>query len=365
MRDCRILCLIFVFFCFSGAADAAPKEQSLPNGKPFKTLQEQIDENSEAIAIGEASILALQSQTDTLQNELSAVTTNLMTLKATVTGNSSSITGITDDLSDLSVVTSGLATNLADLTSDYRADIVRIDGEIAQMHPSIEYLTAVATELAADLSQATADLNAAIGTNSAGITGLLLDVVNLNSDITLINTSINAMNSTVTTLGIEQDSQAGRLDDIELRLTALGVGEVTATPSTPSTPIEITFETLNSQCTGAQTLTWTLNGVQVASSPGDTSLSCSCTDPVTTTKVNGAVLSSITLTDDGTNTLQFQRSNDLPGFIVLAWSRATLVDDLGNVFNICLYDYNGGDCTKADLCAAEFTGDSVDTIVRF
>ncbi|MBI3994224.1 MAG: hypothetical protein HY342_13200 [Candidatus Lambdaproteobacteria bacterium] len=130
---------------------------------------------------------------------------------------------------------------------------------------------------------------------------------------------------------------------------------------TAGAPTSITFETLNTNCGQAGTLEFFLNGVSLGSTPGDPNYTCTCSAPTTTFVVNDAALIGSAWQAGQSNELRFVRTQS--NFAnALAWSRA-VIHSGGQTETVCLFDFAGGNCNVADLCAANYTWDSIDSPV--
>jgi len=142
---------LLIFSLVSGNAFAAKggnsntNQGSTPNGKPFTYLNDQIQDQADAIA-------ALEAETQQLRAEISVINTQISSLEINVSANSQSI-------ADLGVLLDILRDDLNDATQDLNAKIAQLrsdlETELAQTQAD---LLAAKQNLQAQLDQTNADL---------------------------------------------------------------------------------------------------------------------------------------------------------------------------------------------------------------
>lgn len=121
-------------------------------------------------------------------------------------------------------------------------------------------------------------------------------------------------------------------------------------------PDSITFEILNTQCSYGGSWEFFLNGTSLGTVSADPVNSCSCAPGLQTVVYNNAALvASGAWQTTSDNVLRAK----LTGTPYYSWVRALIVSGASSS-NICLGDFNGGDCTVSDLCSAGYANGPID-----
>ena len=179
----RLIMLAGVMLAFvsAGSAFAAKggnsDNTSFLNGKPFATLNADIQVNASGIE-------ALQTETAYLQSTVSALTISIGNLEGTVQLNSDAIADLQDDLT---------ATNqdLQDLQTQVDNHITSVNHSIEGLQGQIEDLQEQVDTLAANLALQLAGLQDAIDANATDISGLLTTVTSLTAQILVVNNTLD------------------------------------------------------------------------------------------------------------------------------------------------------------------------------
>lgn len=159
---------------------------SFLNGKPFATLNADIQVNASAIE-------ALQAETEYLQTTVSALTISIDNLEDTVQLNSDAISQLQSDLD---------ATNqeLKDLQTQVNNHITSVNFSITSLQGQIDDLQEQINTLTANLALQLAGLQDAIDSNATNITGLLTTVTTLTAQILVIDNTLDNHETRITAL---------------------------------------------------------------------------------------------------------------------------------------------------------------------
>ena len=150
---------------------------SFLNGKPFATLNADIQVNAGAIE-------ALQLETAQLQSTVNAIGISINNLEDTVQLNSDAITELQNDLN---------ATNqeLQDLQTQLNDHITSVNFSIGQLQNQVNDLQQQINGLTANLALQLAGLQDAIDANATDISGLLTQVTTLTAQILVIDNTLD------------------------------------------------------------------------------------------------------------------------------------------------------------------------------
>ena len=159
---------------------------SFLNGKPFATLNADIQVNAGAIE-------ALQLETAQLQSTVNAIGISINNLEDTVQLNSDAITELQNDLN---------ATNqeLQDLQTQLNDHITSVNFSIGQLQNQVNDLQQQINGLTANLALQLAGLQDAIDANATDISGLLTQVTTLTAQILVIDNTLDNHEDRITDL---------------------------------------------------------------------------------------------------------------------------------------------------------------------
>lgn len=144
---------------------------------------------------------------------------------------------------------------------------------------------------------------------------------------------------------------------------SLGLAQVSPSDSgeilitRPHIPVSITFEVSVSVCTPRDVMSFYLNGVLLGSTPADPRHGCICTPGVQQFVVSDLPLIQSAWNLTGDNVLRFVKTG--LGGSYYSWVRAVLDDGLSRR-NVCINDYQGGNCDDENQCSATYTSAPID-----
>ena len=150
-------------------------------------------------------------------------------------------------------------------------------------------------------------------------------------------------------------------DDVLFLETAIDMrpgldGDITIYELVGSVPESITFEILNTSCGLGDTFAFFLNGTSLGTTAADPTNGCTCTPPIQTFAVTDSGLIASLWNPGGNNTFRFVKTGGNNAF---AWVRARLEAGASSE-DVCVFDFNGGNCSATNLCFASFTFAGVD-----
>jgi len=160
---------------------------SFLNGKPFATLNADIQVNASGIE-------ALQAETAYLQTTVNGLTISLGNLEDTVQLNSDAITELQNDLDATNLELQGLKTQVNNHITSVNLSIAALQGQIDDLQGQVDTLTA-------NLALQLAGLQDAIDANETNISGLLTNVATLTAQVLVVNNTL--------------DNHESRLQDLE------------------------------------------------------------------------------------------------------------------------------------------------------
>ena len=129
-------------------------------------------------------------------------------------------------------------------------------------------------------------------------------------------------------------------------------------PSPIAPPESITFETLNTQCSGVQgTFEWFLNGTSLGSALSDPARTCTCAAPIDTFVASNTALIASAWNSSGINDFRFTATG--PSGAHISWTRANFTAN-SSAQTFCVFDNGGGNCDVLSLCDAGHDPHAVD-----
>jgi len=103
-------------------------------------------------------------------------------------------------------------------------------------------------------------------------------------------------------------------------------------------------------------LSFYLNGMFLGSTAANPTGQCRCDPPLQTFTVSNSALIAAAWHTTGNNAFRTVKSGT---GTALAWVRARLQSGAQSQ-TVCVFDFNGGDCTEMNLCTANYTFGTVD-----
>ena len=199
---------IILAFVSAGSAFAAKggnsDNTSFLNGKPFATLNADIQVNASGIE-------ALQAETASLQSTVSALTISIGNLEDTVQLNSDAISDLQDDLDATNQELQGLQTQVENHIDSVNLSIVALQEQIDDLEEQVDTLTA-------NLSLQLAGLQDAINDNATNIDGLLTTVTGLTAQILVVNNTLDNHEDRIDALEVSVADLQTALLNIDARL---------------------------------------------------------------------------------------------------------------------------------------------------
>lgn len=190
---------------------AASSATTLPNGKPFQTLNTAIQQNTYAISL-------LNGKVSTLETQVAGINTKIDTLNTQVSNNLSSIT-------DLLATTSALAGDLEALEAQQNDNFIKLSTEIDSIKASIvtleTSLASLKSELQTQLNALGNDLSQLDATTSANIASLQSQIANLQAQISSANSKITSLQTAQASLAAAIQGLSLRADAISARIDSL------------------------------------------------------------------------------------------------------------------------------------------------
>ena len=181
------------------------------NGKPFASLNQKIEVNTDTITALSVEVNNLQAQLETLESQVDA---NAIA----ISGALSVIKGLEDGLNILSGEVATLRNNLYDLKFQHEADIDNFQRQLDELRTQVGRLSAQLTDLASELAINIAALEAAIATNSSDIQALTTSVAILSGHVSLVEAEITGLLSRI---GLTEQQLAQQQTDLDLLTSAL------------------------------------------------------------------------------------------------------------------------------------------------
>lgn len=181
------------------------------NGKPFASLNQKIEINTDTITALSVEVNHLQTQLETLGSQVDANT-------IAISGALAVIQGLEDGLNILSGEVATLRSNLYDLKFQHEADIANFQRQLDELRTQVGRLSAQLTDLANELAIKVAALEAAIAANSSDIQALTTSVAILSGHVSLVEAEITGLLSRI---GLTEQQLVQQQTDLDVLTSAL------------------------------------------------------------------------------------------------------------------------------------------------
>jgi hypothetical protein len=145
---------------------------------------------------------------------------------------------------------------------------------------------------------------------------------------------------------------------LETRIDLIGEnvsGTVSISDDLTVAPDSLRFEVLDSSCAPGDYFVFLLNGYLLGNLAADPSNACTCTPQVQSFTMTNPSLIAAHWNVGGSNSFGFRKIGNAATF---AWVRVVVNKHAAHESH-CLLDFDGGDCSELDLCAASFTFDPI------